>query len=60
MRLTVHSAFIVGVALMLVATASPLFAGSFAAPEIDPGTIAAGVGVLAAGALVLRARRRSK
>ena len=47
-------------AVIVMSTATVLFAGTPGAPEIDPGTIAAGLGVLAGGALILRARRRSK
>ena len=32
----------------------------FEAPEVDPGSIAAGLALLAGGALLLRARRRSR
>jgi uncharacterized protein (TIGR03382 family) len=60
MRFTALSAVAFGAALIVMSIATPLFAGIPAAPEIDSGTIAAGVGVLVAGAVVLRARRRSK
>jgi hypothetical protein len=33
---------------------------TFSAPEIDAGSLSAGLGLLAGGILILRARRRSK
>jgi hypothetical protein len=52
-----------GLALMLGvhALGSDVFASRVeAVPEISPGSLSAGVALLAAGILVLRARRRSK
>jgi MYXO-CTERM domain-containing protein len=37
-----------------------LASNTFQTPEIDGGSISAGLGLLAAGILVLRSRRRSK
>jgi hypothetical protein len=46
---------------MLVAIPSGLLAGTVpAAPEIDPASISAAVGVVAAAVLILRARRGLK
>ena len=52
----------VGAAVVLLSTAAPLYAGtvSVPTPEIDPTSIIAGLGLLGAGFMVLRARRRSK
>ena len=48
-----------GVMLALVLTASGAYAGIVpAVPEIGADSIAAGLGVLSAGIMVLRARRR--
>jgi len=50
-----------GITVALVSTATSTYAGSpFVAPEIDGTTIVAGIGLLSAGVLVLRARLRSK
>jgi MYXO-CTERM domain-containing protein len=51
-----------GVAAILVAATGPVYAGGVpvATPEIDPTSIVAGLGLLGAGLMVLRARRRSK
>ena len=50
---------------VLLATAMPAFAGTPGVPEIDGGSLSAGLGLLivallAGGVLWLRARRRSK
>jgi hypothetical protein len=45
---------------VLLATAMPAFAGQVTVPEIDGGSLSAGLGLLAGGVLWLRARRRSK
>jgi MYXO-CTERM domain-containing protein len=48
-----------GVALAIVSIASNAYAGNGpAVPEIGADSIAAGLGLLSAGILVLRARRR--
>jgi hypothetical protein len=48
-----------GVMLAVVAMAGSAYAGAPpSVPEIGPGSIAAGVGLLSAGILVLRARFR--
>jgi hypothetical protein len=48
-----------GVMLVLVSTVGSAYAGRFdTVPEIGGDAIAAGLGVLSAGILVLRARRR--
>ena len=53
--------YALGVMTMLVAIPSGLLAGSVpSAPEIDPSSISAAVGVVAAGVLILRSRRRTK
>ena len=46
---------------VLLATALPAFAGSVGeVPEIDGASLSAGLGLLGAGVLWLRARRRTK
>lgn len=64
-RFNVACVFVYGVAIALVlaSTVAPVHAGLTPAPdvpEIDGGTIAAGLGLLSAGVLILRARRGSK
>jgi hypothetical protein len=54
-------AYTLGLLLILFSGGSTLLAGTVsAAPEIDAGSISAGLGLLAGGILILRARRRSK
>lgn len=54
MRQAVYRA---GLMLMLVLAATPVFAQTTApVPEIDGGSLVAGVGLLAGGVLMLRAR----
>ena len=58
MRLTMYGA---GMAIVLASIASPLVAGSpVSVPEIDGRSIATGLGLLAGGLLMLRARWRRK
>jgi hypothetical protein len=53
--------YALGVMTMLVALPSGLAAGSVpGVPEVDPASISAAVGVVAAGVLILRSRRGSK
>ena len=50
-----------GVIAMLIGFQSHALAGTApSAPEIDGASISAGLGVLAAGILILRSRRRTK
>jgi len=50
-----------GVITLLFALQSQMLAGAVArVPEIDGTSISAGLGVLAAGILILRSRRRTK
>ena len=50
-----------GMAIVLVSLATPLLAGVAAAvPEIDGGSITTGLGLLAGGILMLRARMARK
>ena len=50
-----------GVAVMVISAATPTYAGfPISTPEIDGTAMIAGVGLLSAGVLVLRARLRSK
>ena len=48
--------------VILALTVRPLYAGrvAAAAPEIDGASIATGLGLLGAGVVIFRARRRSK
>ena len=58
MRVVVYS---LGLLLIANALSANLLAGfQIAVPEIDPGSISAGLGLLAGGILILRARRRPK
>jgi hypothetical protein len=60
-RLVGICAFGLGIVTILVATQGQALAGgAIGAPEIDGASISAGVGVLAAGILILRSRRRAK
>jgi hypothetical protein len=53
--------YLLGLMTMLVAIPSGLLAGTLpAAPEIDPASIPAAVGVVTAAVLILRARRGLK
>ena len=47
-----------GFLMILAATGNGLLASTNTAPEIDGGTLATGLGLLTAGVLILRARRR--
>jgi len=52
-------AYTLGLLVILFSAGSNLLAGTVsAAPEIDAGSISAGLGLLAGGILILRARRR--
>ena len=46
-----------GILVAVVFTASPAFAGLVRTPEIDGSSVTAGLGLLAAGILLLRARK---
>ena len=55
------STFTVGLLLIAHSLATAVLAGDLqVVPEISPGSISAGLGLLAGGVLILRARRRSK
>ena len=61
MRLAQFAAYGLGLLTILVATHAPAFAGTpNVAPEIDGGSLSAGLGLLAASVLIVRARMRSK
>ena len=51
-------AYVLGVSAIMLATTSAAFAGTNVAPEIDANLVSAGLGVLAAGVLIVRSRRR--
>ena len=53
------AAYVLGISIAMLSTASYAFAGAVA-PEIDPGSISGGLGLLAGGLLIARARWRSK
>ena len=58
MRVATYS---LGLALIANALGAHLLAGvPVSVPEIDAGSISAGLGLLAGGILILRSRRRSK
>jgi MYXO-CTERM domain-containing protein len=46
--------------MMVLGVAGRAFAGQTTAPEIDGSTLSAGLGLLAAGVLIVRSRRRVK
>ena len=52
-RLTLYGA---GLVVMLVSVATPGLAAATAAPEIDGSSVSMGLGLLAGGVLILRAR----
>jgi hypothetical protein len=51
-----RQAVVAGVMVVLVFAAAPVFAGTAPVPEIDGGSLSAGLGLLAGGVLMLRAR----
>ena len=51
---------VLAAAVAMIAVESPLVASGGPVPEIDGGTLAAGLGLFGAGVLWLRARRDSK
>jgi hypothetical protein len=54
-------AYSLGLLLIVFSVGRNLLAGIVASvPEIDAGSVSAGLGLLAGGLLILRARRRSK
>ena len=53
------AAYILGTSIVMLSAASHAFAGTVA-PEIDAGSIPAGLGLLAGGLFIARARWRSK
>ena len=53
MRQAVYAA---GLTFVVVFAATPVFAGVSVVPEIDGGSVATGLGLLAGGMLMLRAR----
>ena len=57
MRVVTYS---LGLLMIANALGANLLAGAVAVPEIDAGSISAGLGLLAGGILILRSRRRSK
>ena len=57
MRVVTYS---LGLLMIANALGANLLAGAPAVPEIDAGSISAGLGLLAGGILILRSRRRSK
>ncbi len=54
------AAYVLGVSIVMLSAASYAFAGFVVTPEIEPGSITAGLGLLAGGLLIARARWRSK
>jgi len=57
-RLTQIAFMAASVLLVLCSANSPAFAGLGAAPEIDGNLVSAGLGLAAAGVLMIRSRRR--
>jgi len=51
--------FVLGVSVVVLTMTSAAYAGTVV-PEIDATTVSAGLGLLAAGVLIARSRRRSK
>jgi len=63
MRLSQIAVFGLGVLVALVAIQTPALASissTVPAPEIDGSSLSAGLGLLAAGLLIIRSRRKSK
>ena len=61
MRLAQFALFGLGVLTVVVSAATPVLALSpVAAPELDGNSLSAGLGLLAAGVLIVRSRMRSK
>ena len=54
-----QAVYLAGLAVIFSLAASPAFAGS-AVPEIDGGSVAGGLGLLAGGVLLARARFQRK
>jgi hypothetical protein len=57
-RLTRFAWMALGVLALVGSASSSAFAGGTAAPEIDANVVSAGLGILAAGVLMIRSRRR--
>jgi hypothetical protein len=56
-RVTQFALMATGVVLALCSSSSPVLA-AFAAPEVDASSFSAGLGLVAAGVLIIRSRRR--
>jgi len=52
--------YALALATIVLTTAAAAHAGLNTVPEIDANVVSAGLGLLAAGALIVRSRRRSK
>jgi hypothetical protein len=52
-----RAAYVTGVMMVLLSVAAPALAAAPTVPEIDGGSLAGGLGLLAGGVLMLRARR---
>ena len=60
-RVARFSTYVLGVMTIILSIPSGVLAGTpVAAPEVDPSSISAAVGVVAAAVLILRARRGLK
>jgi hypothetical protein len=52
--------YVTGLMMVLLSAATPAFAVQASVPEIDGGSLTTGLGLLAGGVLILRARRGAK
>ena len=50
--------YVLGVGAIVLTSASSVFAGGAPVPEIDANLVSVGLGVLAAGVLIVRSRRK--
>jgi hypothetical protein len=60
MRVARMCAYGCGLLVLVLSASVEIFAAVAPAPEIDGGSLATGLGVLAASVLIIRARMRSK
>jgi MYXO-CTERM domain-containing protein len=52
--------YVLAVGVIALTMTSAVYAGSLPVPEIDANAVSAGLGLLAAGVLIVRSRRREK
>jgi len=57
MRISKMCSYGLGILMTIISLSGTALAGAATAPEIDGGSVTAGLGLLAAGILLLRARK---